>query len=457
MKGLSIFLITVLLISSAAGCTASDSDPNTRLQYDLTIYSTEGGKVINPGEGTSAYDAGAMVELVPVADESYEFVKWTGDVGTIANVNSASTTITMHDNYSITANFEPISPVRYNLTLSSTVKGSITTPGEGTFAYDAGTVVDLIVTPVGVYRFANWTGNVATIADVNAASTTITMNGDYSITANLESKYLPMVSAGIWHTLGLKSDGIVVSVGYNPDGQCDVGDWTHIVQVAAGEGHTVGLKSDGTVVAVGRNDRGQCNVGDWKDIVQVDAGRFHTVGLTSDGTLIAVGSNDYGECDVGDWSDIIQVVTGFYHTVGLKSNGTVVAVGFTGQGRLEVGDWADITQVGAGGHQTIGLKSDGTVVAVGRNNYGECNVGGWTDIVQVTGGCQVTVGLKADDTVVAVGWNEYGQCNVGGWTDIVQVTAGMGHTVGLKSDGSVVAVGSNGAGRCNVGHWMLSC
>jgi alpha-tubulin suppressor-like RCC1 family protein len=33
--------------------------------------------------------------------------------------------------------------------------------------------------------------------------------------------------------------------------------------VAAGECHTVGLKSDGTVVAVGGNDDGQCDVGGW--------------------------------------------------------------------------------------------------------------------------------------------------------------------------------------------------
>ena len=40
----------------------------------------------------------------------YRFVKWTGNVGTIANVNVANTTITMSGNYSITANFEVIPP-----------------------------------------------------------------------------------------------------------------------------------------------------------------------------------------------------------------------------------------------------------------------------------------------------------------------------------------------------------
>lgn len=42
--------------------------------------------------------------------------------------------------------------------------------------------------------------------------------------------------------------------------------WSDIVAVAAGNLYTVGLKSDGTVVTVGNNDEGQCNVSDWTDI-----------------------------------------------------------------------------------------------------------------------------------------------------------------------------------------------
>jgi len=61
--------------------------------------------------------------------------------------------------------------------------------------------------------------------------------------------------------------------------------------VAAGGGHIVGLKSDGTVVAMGDKNDGQCNVGNWTDIIQVAAGCVHTVGVKSDGTVVAVGDN----------------------------------------------------------------------------------------------------------------------------------------------------------------------
>ncbi|TEU16209.1 MAG: chromosome condensation regulator, partial [Dehalococcoidia bacterium] len=51
--------------------------------------------------------------------------------------------------------------------------------------------------------------------------------------------------------------------GWHYDGHCDVGGWPYIVQVTAGSYHTVGLRANGQVVAVGQNDDGQCDVGGW--------------------------------------------------------------------------------------------------------------------------------------------------------------------------------------------------
>jgi preprotein translocase subunit YajC len=149
----------------------------------LTTSSTAGGSVTTPGEGAFTYDGGTVVNLVAEAEEGYRFVNWTGDVGTIANVNAAGTTITMDDDYSITANFVRL-VIQYDLTISSTSGGFVTVPGEGTFAFDEGTVVNLTAKADAGYLFVNWTGDVGTVANVNAATTTITMNGDYAITAN---------------------------------------------------------------------------------------------------------------------------------------------------------------------------------------------------------------------------------------------------------------------------------
>jgi len=154
------------------------------VQYDLTIGSTAGVSVTTPGEGTFTYDAGTVVDLVATPSDGYRFVEWTGDVGTIADVEAAATNITMSGNYSITASSVAV----YDLTISSTEGGSATTPGEGTFTYDAGSVVDLVATSDDGYRFVEWTGDVGNIANVAAAATNITMSGNYSVTANFAMK-----------------------------------------------------------------------------------------------------------------------------------------------------------------------------------------------------------------------------------------------------------------------------
>jgi hypothetical protein len=154
------------------------------VQYSLTISSTAGGSVTTPGEGTFTRNAGTVVSLVATQLSGYQFVNWSGDVATIADDEDPTTTIIMNDNYYITANFEEIP--EYELTISSTAGGSVTTPGEGTFTYDAGTLVSLAATPSAGYAFVRWNGDIDNIANVNDAYTTITMNGNYSITANFE-------------------------------------------------------------------------------------------------------------------------------------------------------------------------------------------------------------------------------------------------------------------------------
>jgi hypothetical protein len=100
----SIFLIAIALIAGMAGC---DLSPPGGVRHSLSISSTEGGSVTEPGEGAfPLYSEGAVVNLVATPDAGYQFVVWTGDVGTIADVEDATTTITMHSTCVITAHFE---------------------------------------------------------------------------------------------------------------------------------------------------------------------------------------------------------------------------------------------------------------------------------------------------------------------------------------------------------------
>jgi hypothetical protein len=98
MIKISIFFVAVALAMGVAGCIPA--------QHSLTVSSTEGGHVVSPGEGTFRCYGGRGVILMAVSDIGYHFVDWTGDVCTIADLNSTATTIHMDCDYSIVANFE---------------------------------------------------------------------------------------------------------------------------------------------------------------------------------------------------------------------------------------------------------------------------------------------------------------------------------------------------------------
>jgi hypothetical protein len=156
--------------------------------YSLVVASTDGGSVTDPGEGTFVYPAGANVSLSAQPEEGYEFVRWTGNVSTIADVYAANTAISMNGSYAITANFQSVHPEpTAQLTASSTGGGSVTSPGEGTFSYPLGDEVSLVAEAVTGYHFTGWSGDVETVASVDSASTTITMDDSYSVIANFSS------------------------------------------------------------------------------------------------------------------------------------------------------------------------------------------------------------------------------------------------------------------------------
>jgi hypothetical protein len=95
-------------------------------------------------------------------------------------------------------------PEKYYLKTSQTLGGSVSTPGKNTFAnvesdgatlfFPADvtpTMVDLAATPDNTgFEFVNWAGDVSTIANVDAATTSVTIqpNTDYEIRANFQLK-----------------------------------------------------------------------------------------------------------------------------------------------------------------------------------------------------------------------------------------------------------------------------
>jgi polyhydroxybutyrate depolymerase len=165
-------------------------------KYCLAVRSGDGGSVPTPTAFANVNSDGKYMFFYPgtgshvvnlaatPSSSNYRFYNWTGDVSTIGNSTAATTTITInpdvdHKDYEIKANFI----AQYDLTISSTDGGSVTIPGEGIHTYDPGTVVNLVATSDSGYSFVNWTGT-GTVTNSTSPSTTITMNGDYSLMAN---------------------------------------------------------------------------------------------------------------------------------------------------------------------------------------------------------------------------------------------------------------------------------
>ena len=167
-----------LIINGTANSSYIANATSSVPQYNLTM-AVIGSGTTTPGNNT--YNCGDLVPINATADLGWWFVDWTGDVSTVADVNSANTTINMTGNYSITANFVQW----YTLTMAVTGNGN-TTPAEGDHDYANGTDVDINATPDSGWHFVNWTttGNISEIDDPAAASTFVTVDQNKTVTAN---------------------------------------------------------------------------------------------------------------------------------------------------------------------------------------------------------------------------------------------------------------------------------
>jgi hypothetical protein len=96
----------------------------------------------------------------------------------------------------------------YGLTVVASVGGSVIRPGEGTFAYAEGTEVTLEAMADEGYQFHAWTGDVATIANVEDPATTVTVNGHYTIIAGFAQTAPEALTIYDWYDLAAIEDGL---------------------------------------------------------------------------------------------------------------------------------------------------------------------------------------------------------------------------------------------------------
>jgi uncharacterized repeat protein (TIGR02543 family) len=168
--------------NAASTSVIMDKDKNIIANFSCSTHTltieVQGKGSVTPSSGTHSYNKDTTVEITATPDNSYKFDGWTGNV---ENIDQAKTTVIMDSDKTIIANF---SEQLFILTVESEGAGSVTPP-VGTHQYGENTAVDITATPDEGYQFGYWMGGVS---DINAASTTITLNSDKIIKAIFHKK-----------------------------------------------------------------------------------------------------------------------------------------------------------------------------------------------------------------------------------------------------------------------------
>ena len=360
-------------------------------QRTLATSSTAGGSVSTPGEGAFQYDHGSVVAVVATAESNYHFVNWTGTAvtaGKVADASSANTTATMDADYTLQANF---AIDQHSLTVTSDGNGSAT--GSGT--YDWGSTVPVVATPNANHHFLNWTktGSV-TIADPGSASTTVTINGDGTVTAHfaIDQRTLTTSSTagGTVSTPGIGSfqydHGTTADVLATPQANHHFVNWTG---TAVDAGKVTDTFSASTTVTADADYGLQANFAIEK--------RTLTTSATSGGTVSTPGVGSYPYTH-GTAVPVLATPMANYHFV--NWTGTAVAAGKvqdpTVPGTTVMMD-ADYTlQANFAIDQrtlVVSRTTGGAVTSPGEGSF-EYNHGEW-----------VTLQAKADPLFEFVGWH----------------------------------------------------
>jgi hypothetical protein len=209
--------------------------------YEDVLYTL----TVNSGSGDGSY---AMDSVVPIAADAAPigkaFKEWTGDIAAVADVNAADTSVTMPaGNVTVRATYED---VLYTLTVNS---GS----GDGSYAMDSVVPISADTAPVGK-AFKEWTGDVAAVADVNAADTSVTMPaGNVTVVATYKDiLYALTVNSGSGGGSYAMNSVVAISADAAPVGQVFsqwVGDVTYVDDVFASDANVTMPAGSVTVTA----------------------------------------------------------------------------------------------------------------------------------------------------------------------------------------------------------------
>lgn len=292
------------------------------------------------------------------------------------------------------------------------------------------------------------------------------------------------VSAGMFHSLALKTDGRVAGWGWNSSGQArgeptagrssprpshvTIGGQvlSNVSSIAASREFSLALRTDGTVVTWGENyvPDGITNV----VVIAVDLA--HSWVLRRDGKVVGwwrEQSPSYRLLTAEHLSNIVAIAVGpapqgGTRGVALRCDGTAGHWGGETDYKdaTPPADLSNVVAVAAGPSHSLALKSDGTVVGWGFNAVGQAtgtptmsspNIGSGPvcieghvldNVVSIAAGRGYSLALRKDGTVVAWGRmvnNQYPATVPEGLSDVVAISAGENLCLAITTNPAVAA------------------
>jgi rhodanese-related sulfurtransferase len=299
------------------------------------------------------------------------------------------------------------------LTLAAGVGG--TALPSGTSVVTMGVATQITAKAGSGYAFTAWKvfSGSAIVADIHAASTTVTITAPATVQAYfVEVAAQPPSTVWAWglNTNGELGDGTSGTNRLNPVQTVGL---SNVTAILGGQDYSVALDTNGNVWTWGWNGYGQLGDGTTitrlipvrvsgvSNITAIAMGRNHTVALQNNGKVWAWGNNGYGQLGDGTLganrlspvqvlglANVTAIATGPYNAYALNGDGTVSgwgqAGGYVGDGttaqRLAPVTLTGISNViaiasGSQYQYAVALKSDHTVWAWGDNRYGQLGDG----------------------------------------------------------------------------------
>lgn len=342
------------------------------------------------------------------------------------------------------------------------------------------------------------------------------------------------ISAGFHYTCGIKTDNRLYCWGYNYFGQLGdnsagtgadrnepkkIGDEAWL-KISAGSYHTCGIKTDNSLYCWGDNDVGQLGDGgsglgcspygmpgsdthcsdkhapekigysEWSDVKAAGGfGGQQTCGIKTDGSLYCWGNYQVTPAKISDDS-WIKESTGTLHTCAIKADKTLYCWGnnqFAQIGNGTVGNSSALAKIGAdtdawyeitaGYHHTCGIKAtDNRLYCWGDNSFGQIGDGtsgqsgnkaapvkvGDDKWLEIAAGTSHTCGIKEDSKLYCWGDNNHGKLGNGttvgeltpkktGDDSWLSIAAGYHHTCAVKADNRLYCWGYNLSGQLGDG------